>query len=627
MNRKLVWSVFILALSLMLACFTVRSWLPWFGMVAPFDTLHTVATLQNIHYDNQEQQFSLAPKIYSVSYPHQEQLTTIQFHFKATALKDHMLLFSSAPFAGIQLFLNKNSLVLVTPIDQPQPYMGQMGLNIAPNEWHTVKIVAWSWHSVWVTFDDQPPVLWGSLGITNPLIDFQISDVQVGAGTILEQNFQGQITDFQLTAKLIDLQHRQEVDRVIDGFFIFFALIALGVLAKLGMRPLSRAEKITYLSSFILFGFFIAVVFHYVLMTYWGAVYPKNTFMLLGSQFGDFFTTVLQATHLDPYRYAPSPAIYFPFSYLVAYPFSFFDIRAALVLYSVLYVLFMVYFVRLNFSLAQDNFKNIFIITFLSYPFLFAFERGNFEDILFMFTVLSVFFYQRKQFWATAVFLAMAGAMKVYPLFLLVLFLSDRRYLLTVKTVGLTLIFTLLALVVLHPGYYATWTTFLSVLKSNASSSEFFVSTCRQFNLGLWGLLKILAQAGFVTWPIQKLYSLYEVLLVSGLAFISAYVVFIETIFWRKLALIIAGILLFPIISYEYKLLYLFIPLAAFVAAKPERFDLGFLILFGLLFVPKNYYWVGEDISISGIVTPVILVVLSLVVIVKGVIKLFRPLL
>jgi len=53
----------------------------------------------------------------------------------------------------------------------------------------------------------------------------------------------------------------------------------------------------------------------------------------------------------------------------------------------------------------------------------------------------------------------------------------------------------------------------------------------------------------------------YDILIVLGLLSIAIYVVFIEKTFWKRAALLICALNLFPQVSGDYKLLYIFIPL------------------------------------------------------------------
>jgi len=78
--------------------------------------------------------------------------------------------------------------------------------------------------------------------------------------------------------------------------------------------------------------------------------------------------------------------------------------------------------------------------------------------------------------------------------------------------------------------------------------------------------------------------------------------------------------LLIPISVYDYKLIFLFVPLYFFVNEKqPSKFDKIYTILFGLLLIPKHYWIVPLDelnrLSISTWLTPFLMVVFAILII------------
>jgi hypothetical protein len=89
----------------------------------------------------------------------------------------------------------------------------------------------------------------------------------------------------------------------------------------------------------------------------------------------------------------------------------------------------------------------------------------------------------------------------------------------------------------------------------------------------------------------------------------------------------VIAMLLFPQVSADYKLIHIFIPLFLFInAPKPDRLDWVYVILFGLLLIPKDYYLLSKvfsdagvaDISISMIVNYIVLIAMLLLIIATG---------
>jgi hypothetical protein len=98
--------------------------------------------------------------------------------------------------------------------------------------------------------------------------------------------------------------------------------------------------------------------------------------------------------------------------------------------------------------------------------------------------------------------------------------------------------------------------------------------------------------------------------------FLSGYVLFVEKELWKKVMILVSAALLLPHASADYKLIYIFIPMLLFInSAKKSRFDLFYIIMFGLLLIPKDYYLFPKIISDSGYSDISIAVVLNIFII------------
>jgi hypothetical protein len=105
------------------------------------------------------------------------------------------------------------------------------------------------------------------------------------------------------------------------------------------------------------------------------------------------------------------------------------------------------------------------------------------------------------------------------------------------------------------------------------------------------------------------------------------YIVKIERDTWRKVALLVLVMLLFPHVSFDYKLLHLFIPLFLFINAEHRSDDDAFYALvFALLLVPKAYFTLFPDIrtnystgvSISVLVNPLLMLLMGYAIVRDG---------
>ena len=115
----------------------------------------------------------------------------------------------------------------------------------------------------------------------------------------------------------------------------------------------------------------------------------------------------------------------------------------------------------------------------------------------------------------------------------------------------------------------------------------------------------------------------------AALTFIpsAVYVVFIEKTLWRQVALLIFAMLLLPQISADYKLLHIYLPMFLFmISVEHSHLDIFYLLMFGLLMIPKDYihfYNVisdsgTNDISISVMINILLMILMSISIIVGG---------
>ena len=257
--------------------------------------------------------------------------------------------------------------------------------------------------------------------------------------------------------------------------------------------------------------------------------------------------------------------------------------------------------------------KNCFILSFMTYPVLFSFERANLENMLFIFIALSLYCYQKNNKIGTVMFLGLASALKLYPLLFIVLFIADKRYWEAIGTILWTMFLTFISLFILKPNWNQN---VISIWEAIAGLSNNCINgtSCIQYSISLWASLKFLYLRYFSHTSnvliFAKSYQISTALLGGIVVF---FILVVEKQFWRKLTLVISAILLFPIVSNEYKMLYILLPLAYWINSPAKKDDAWYLILYALLLIPKNYYWValgGREISINEFLNSAILCIL-----------------
>lgn len=102
---------------------------------------------------------------------------------------------------------------------------------------------------------------------------------------------------------------------------------------------------------------------------------------------------------------------------------------------------------------AVDLFRNIFIFSFLTYPFLFTIDRANIEGWLFLLYVGFLIAYQKKIYNSAAIIIGIAASIKFYPGMLAFLFLKDKKYREFLLFVFFTSAVTILSLLLFKGGF------------------------------------------------------------------------------------------------------------------------------------------------------------------------------
>lgn len=361
---------------------------------------------------------------------------------------------------------------------------------------------------------------------------------------------------------------------------------------------MNKTSKILVLSSIILVGFAAAVIFHYILGFYLGLPNPFNTFLFdAQSAFGDFIQIVPFTRHLAPYH-APNTWIsYFPLAYILLFPFSLIkNPYIAYIIYASGFLAFLIYMNIKNFAcenLSKSmNFRNIFILTFLSYPVLYSLDKGNFDMFLFVLFALSIWAFKSKKYLLSAILFALQNAIKPFPILFLALFLYKKKY----KEFFLSLVLTALMIIggfmFLHGNLFDQ----IAVLMKNlADFKTLYVydnsnnfATC--YNSSLFMALRLLlckfgANPVLTTLELAKVYNYIWVIITV----LTLFFTWREKTFWKQVTLMSFYMLLMPYLIFDYKLIFLFVPIWLFVnSEKSSKFDLTYTILFALLFIPKH---------------------------------------
>lgn len=397
---------------------------------------------------------------------------------------------------------------------------------------------------------------------------------------------------------------------------------------------MDKTKKVYILTSFILAGFAFSVFYHYVLNAYMHLGEPFSSFLYpASSAFCDFNLILPFTKDFAPYHQVALWVAYFPLTYIILYPFYF--IKPMFFSYLIFLSFFFSYFIFMNTKVFVcknltkiENIRNIFILTIMSYPFLYLVDKGNFDMFLFVIVGLCVYAFKNEKFMLSAVLLAVANAIKPFTILFLILFLMKKKYKEFFLSIILTAVLVIGGFLLFKNNFYVQLMYFI---RSLIAYEGIYVSRIDHN----WGLthgsslfmpIKLLlcksAAKPFVN--VDTLYSVYNCIS-WFLTAVTLFFVWREKSYWKQLTLLICNFLIFPCMTYDYKLIFLYIPLWLFVSSEEKsRFDLAYIVLFALMLIPKSFLIVNSSIdskseffwfSISIFLNPIILIALSLLII------------
>lgn len=378
---------------------------------------------------------------------------------------------------------------------------------------------------------------------------------------------------------------------------------------------MNKQNKVFLLANIVLVGFFIGVIFHYINANILKLGTPYNTFLLYSDWFmGDLVDDIRLMTKLAPYI-SPDPLVsYFPLAYVFLFIFSLIGHPTAAGL--LILGIFIVFFTYLNFKKFYceefsklENFKNLFALSFLTYPFLFALERGNLDIILVLLMTISVYAFAQKKYLLSANMLAIINAAKPFTLIFLFLFAYKKKWKELIWSLALTGILVLISFMILNGGFMAE----VHGLKVNLGlfadkfiyKPNYGLENCSS----LFGALKLIfhPQSYSGTHLLAKEYNLIIIFMTAVVIFYT----WTEKVFWKQITLLTLYMLTIPFSIYDYKLIFLFIPIWLFVnETEKTKFDWLYTILFGLLLIPKKQFIFIPIKVLSVIVNPVIMLLI-----------------
>lgn len=397
-------------------------------------------------------------------------------------------------------------------------------------------------------------------------------------------------------------------------------------------------RRVETLVVIVIVGFTAAVVAHYVAGEYLLLSYPYDTFLFkpyTGGSFGafsDFYEIVAVASRLNPYDPGTLTGSYFPFAYLLAFPFSLVPDGVNLAIMLSLLVASTVFclqpcFVMLDRGDARQGstvgtFLQLFALTFLTYPFLFTADRANFEILVFGFLVLGLWGLTTGSPIVGAIAVGAATAMKGYPALFIVLFLVRRQFRAAAVALGTAAVATGYSLLVflgdpmsnLHGLRLSLERLELQTLGADLLGTEQGI----QHSSSLFSAVAAIAKR-FDTFrpllePVLRNYTaLAAVLLTISVLYILVY----ERVLWRQVFVVVAMVIILPPVSYDYKLIHVLLVLPIYLHSGDDR-RRAFLWVLGLLLIPKSLPILWGTASVAVVMNPLLLAAGTVAIMLSG---------
>ena len=239
----------------------------------------------------------------------------------------------------------------------------------------------------------------------------------------------------------------------------------------------------------------------------------------------------------------------------------------------------------------------------LSYPILFAVDRGNIELINVVLVWATIACVWNQWWYKGAILLGLAISIKLFPFVLLGIFVAQRKYLQGLLTICIAALSTALSYIVLGP-------TFAVARAGIASGLEFFKQNYvlathldeAGFDHSIFTLLKLVHKAAYQRIPtavspdLTRWLSVYLlVATLSGLILFFGRVIRLPLT--NQIVVLVAASLLLPPLSADYTLMHLYAPFAclalvavsASVSRTQQRGIVLAMLLFGVLMAPESF--------------------------------------
>ncbi|MCM1495006.1 MAG: glycosyltransferase 87 family protein [Bacteroides sp.] len=312
--------------------------------------------------------------------------------------------------------------------------------------------------------------------------------------------------------------------------------------------------------------------------------------------FADFFNVAFYSRDLDPYHCEYNGLAekgYLPFSYLIFYgisrllgyeemeqpmPIEYLMISSAVFMIAVCTVCIFFALAKLSKLVSWQKILLMFMLVF-SGVFLFSFERGNTILLTVLFCTLFLLGYESEnKFLRELSYLALAAAaaLKGYPCLLGLLVIYNKDWKAAVRLIIYGLLFAFVPFFFMQGGIKDNISLWMEAVKLNSEIYQF----SRTPKLGMYYFIAY--GMGFTLEDQMEILAVAKPA-VSFILILGLFLNYFQTKPWKRIALIMCSILIYPANCALYCALYLFPVIVLFFNEERKKISDGFYILLFLM--------------------------------------------
>lgn len=391
--------------------------------------------------------------------------------------------------------------------------------------------------------------------------------------------------------------------------------------------------RLRFFLRFVLVGLMVALVFH-LTMRLLGLSFPWTTFLFIpGDRFNDWHNSIAAAATLDPY-FATTTAVsaYFPFAYLVMQGVAGCARRVATLVYLGISFGLLLLAVSLWARHLRDSAAKavdlgiaraypalvLTVACLASYPLLFALDRGNLDIWIGCLCAIYVGCLHTRYATFGLVSLAIAVALKGYPIVFLGLSLAERRYLDLLLTPLIAIALSAIGLASLQGDMLHNLQGFIAGLAKYrqlyvVGDNSLFASSDPYNALRTLKVFTGTPRSDIAAWS-PHLLQVYGPLALVFAAAAGLCATFVRMPYWRRVTIIGLVAILFPNVANDYKLAMLLPGLFALLFSTEQSAEgknaSDILLVTALLMIPKSYLFI-HSVGVSNVINAVLLLTLA----------------